>query len=1056
MFGPVFGLICRDKKLVLDVDRANTPQGRKVGSRSYIKGTGYERQMKDRGVEAEEMLLDYRSTIFLPKPDFPMRAGLPKMEQALLDRWAEMGLWGKIRKTSLGRPKYILHDGPPYANGHLHIGTALNKILKDIVNRYRQSIGYDADYVPGWDCHGLPIEWKIEERRRAKGETKDSVSVLEFRSECREFAQEWLDIQREEFKRLGVVGDWDQPYSTMHFESEALIAEELGHFLLNGLLYRGARPVHWSVVEQTALAEAELEYREHTSKTIFVGFKIAAVRGGSSRPNPQVRPGQVVPIWTTTSWTIPANRAVACHRDLSYRLVRVIALREGSGSAKLDDEIWLTPRQQGVALDAMGVSESEVLAEVKGSELEGCVLAHPLAQLPGCEFFAYDVPLLQGDFVQDDQGTGFVHLAPGHGQDDFRLCRAHGIEAKETVNAEGRYVDELPLFGGKNVLEEDGREGPANESVIAALAECGALLGRDTLVHPYPHSWRSKAPVIIRLASQWFIAMDKPLETPSEASGFPSLAVGVVGKTLRQLALRAIEETAFFPSRGLDRLHSMIAARPDWCISRQRLWGVPLPIFTDKTTGDALQDPAVLARIVEAFRTEGADAWYQSPKERFLGDHDPKCFEQSTDVVDVWFDSGSTHAFVLEAHSRLHSPADLYLEGTDQHRGWFHSSLLESCGTRGRAPYKGVLTHGFVNDDQGRKMSKSLGNTVLPSDVVRELGADIIRLWVVSEDYFNDVGIGPDTLRHVSDHYRRIRNSFRWLIGALDDFTGDADVIIGDGTSLPPLERWVLGRLVQLDQRLRTQIDVHQYHRIFRDLYEFCVQDLSALYFDVRKDLVYCGARQSASRQQALAVMSKLFDWLTAAWAPILSFTTEEAFLARHGLAATTEDVPAESAVDSVHLQLLPEINPAWQDEGLAIHFESVLRVRRATLAAIDVARNEKLLGASLEASPVCHAPAQVMDAIQSISGLDMAELCITSAFTFVERAGSGGNDETQSGDLQIDVQRVTGAKCDRCWQYRDDIGQTGAFPDACGRCVDAMRANGLQEAPKAPKVRKA
>ncbi|MGP8170971.1 isoleucine--tRNA ligase, partial [Rhodoblastus sp.] len=737
---------------------------------------------------------DYSATLYLPRTDFPMRAGLPKKEPELLAHWESIGLTEKMRQENAGKPKFVLHDGPPYANGNIHIGHALNKILKDLVTRSQRMLGKDANYVPGWDCHGLPIEWKIEEQYRSKGRNKDEVPVVEFRRECRAFAEHWLDIQREEFKRLGVAGDWAGRYATMDFFAESVIAREIMKFAANGLLYRGSKPVMWSVVEKTALAEAEVEYEDHTSDWVFVAFP---VKGQDAR----------VVIWTTTPWTLPGNRAISFSHKIAYGLYRVVAAPEGNW-AKPGDQFVLAEKLAESVFQAAKVEAFERVREVLTRELAGMTCAHPLEKLG----YDFKVPLLDGDHVTDDAGAGFVHTAPGHGREDFdiwmassRLLHEREIDTRipYTVDADGFYTEEVPGFPGARVIDDKGNKGDANERVIKALIEAEALLARGKMKHPYPHSWRSKKPVIFRNTPQWFIAMDKPFSAPLDATAAKALGAGSNGPTLRAIALEEIARTTWVPAAGENRITGMIANRPDWVVSRQRAWGVPIAVFVKKGGHDILVDEKVNARIVEAFAREGADAWYkEGAAERFLApDHDPENYEKIDDVLDVWFDSGSTHAFTLE--DPVHFPTlagirrrhdggpdeVMYLEGSDQHRGWFHSSLLESCGTRGRAPYDSVLTHGFVLDEKGRKMSKSLGNVVAPQTVIKDAGADILRLWVAASDYADDLRIGKEILATFSETYRKLRNTLRWMLGALAHFD-PAEAVAKE--NMPELERAVL------------------------------------------------------------------------------------------------------------------------------------------------------------------------------------------------------------------------------------------------------------------------
>jgi len=941
------------------------------------------------------MTVDYKATVFLPQTDFPMKAGLPKLEPELLARWVKLDLYKKLRADAKGRPPFVLHDGPPYANGNIHIGTAMNKILKDIVVRTRQMTGQDANYVPGWDCHGLPIEWKIEEQYRAAGRDKDAVPKVEFRKECRDFANYWIDVQRAEFKRLGVTGDWDHPYLTMDYAAEAAIVDECLKFLMNGGLFRGSKPVMWSVVEKTALAEAEVEYHEHTSSTLFVKFPV--VQGPASAA------GASIVIWTTTPWTLPANRAIALKADADYVRVRVTALAE-KAQGKVGDEVLVAAELLPQVLKACLIEGHEVVATLKGSDLTGAVCAHPLRG----QGYDFDVPVLAGDFVTMDTGTGFVHIAPGHGKDDFDLWTAtfgqDGIPF--LVAPDGSYYDNVPLFAGKRILTAEGKDGDANGAVIGAMAAAGALLGKGRLRHQYPHSWRSKAPLIFRNTPQWFISMET--------------------NDLRKTALAAIEATRFVPASGQNRLRGMIQDRPDWVISRQRAWGVPISVFVNKATGECLRDPAVNQRIVDAVKAEGADAWFASPPERFLGSqYKADDYEQVADILDVWFDSGSTHAFVLEQRPDLRWPASLYLEGSDQHRGWFHSSLLEACGTRGRAPYDAVLTHGFVMAGDGQKMSKSLGNVVAPQSVMDQNGADILRLWVVSTDFTEDLKISGDIIKAQVDAYRRIRNTMRWLLGNLAGFSAAEKVDVKD---MPPLERFVLHRLAELDKAVRDAVEAFDFHRLFVSVYTFCSVDLSAFYFDIRKDALYCDATGSTRRRAARTVLDQVFNCLTAWLAPILVFSAEEAWLARF---------PSEDG--SVHLRQFPEIPAAWRDEALAKRWDKVRDLRRVVTGALEIERAQKRIGTSLQAHPVLHAPAADLAALD---GLDFAEICITSGVTLsADPAPAGAFSLADVGGAAVIPGMALGNKCQRCWQVLVEVGQDAAHPDLCRRCTAAVAA---------------
>ncbi len=938
---------------------------------------------------------DYRSTVFLPKTSFPMRGGLPQREPQLLQRWAEIGLHERLRAASAGREKFVLHDGPPYANGHIHIGHAVNKILKDIVVRSRQMTGWDAVYVPGWDCHGLPIEWKIEEKYRAAGQDKDAVPVLTFREECRAFAAHWVMVQGEEFRRLGVMGDWQNPYTTMTAAAEAQILREIHKVLLNGGLYRGLKPVLWSVVEKTALAEAEVEYYDHTSDTIWVRFPV--VRAA----DPALEGASVV-IWTTTPWTMPGNRAVAYGEAIDYVVLQVEAVGPEARVAAGDRLVVAAALADQVA-EAAGITGQSVLATLPGAALAGTVCRHPLDGR-GYEF---DVPLLPGEFVTTEAGTGLVHIAPGHGADDFELGQAHGLPVPETVAEDGRYLDHVPLFAGRVIYRPDGKKGDANKAVMTALEEAGALVARGQLRHSYPHSWRSKAPLIFRATPQWFISM--------ETNG------------LREKALAALEETRFVPPAGYNRLSSMIASRPDWCISRQRAWGVPIAIFVEKATGEPLRDPAVCERIAAAFAERGSDAWYDTDPQTFLGDaYNAADYAQVFDIVDVWFESGSTHAFVLEQRPDLKWPASLYLEGSDQHRGWFHSSLLESCGTRGRAPYEAVLTHGFTLDEQGRKMSKSLGNGVEPQEVVSTSGADILRLWIVSTDYTEDQRIGPEVLKYQADAYRRLRNTLRYLLGALDGFA-EAERL--EPAAMPELERWVLHRLWEIDRQVRQAIVDYDFHEMATVLHNFCAVDLSAFYFDIRKDSLYCDRPDDPRRRAVRTVLDMLFDHLAVWLAPILCFTAEEAWLARHG----------EAEDSSVHLRTFPEVPESWRDDALAERWRQLRELRRVVTGAIELERGAKRIGSSLQAHPVLHCDAATA---ARLDGADFAEICIVSGFNIrVGAVPERAFTLPELPDVGATVQLAEGHRCERCWRVLPEVGSAPHHADLCLRCDDAVTA---------------
>jgi len=949
---------------------------------------------------------DYKDTVFLPATDFPMRGGLPQKEPEILARWQKLGLYDKQRKKSQGQKQFILHDGPPFANGHIHVGHALNKILKDVVVRSRQMSGFDAPYVPGWDCHGLPIEWKIEEQYRAKGQDKDTIPVAQFRAECRAFAKQSSVTQSTDFQRLGVNGDWKHPYLTMDFRSEAIILREIHKFFKAGLMYKGARPVMWSVVEKTALAEAEIEYHDHKSTTLWVRFPIVKT------PNEDLKGASVV-IWTTTPWTIPANRAIA-YGDFAYALVRIEGVDEGS-ALKPGDEIIVAAALVADFCTAAKVTAKTVLNEaLAGSALEGTLCAHPFRGREGCEgYFNYDVPLYFGDFVTTEAGTGFVHIAPGHGEDDFNLGRKYKIKFDETVGDDGRYLPNIKGFEGLYVYTPDGKPGEAGVAVIRALAHQGALLAKKNITHSYPHSWRSKAPLIFRTTPQWFIALDE-------------VTVGDTGKTLRELALGAIGDTKWYPAAGEARIRGMIETRVDWCISRQRLWGVPIALFTNKKTSEPLKDEAVLDRIEAAFDKEGADAWYTHSAQEFLGEnYKAEDYDQVFDIVDVWFESGSTHSFVLDQSwpnpewPNLRWPADLYLEGSDQHRGWFHSSLLEACGTRGRAPYKAVMTHGFTLDEKGYKQSKSLGNIVDPNEICKTMGADILRLWVLSSDYSMDQSIGPNILKQTGDLYRRLRNTLRYLLGALDGFTPAENLAYED---MPELEQWVLHRLREIDLAVQADVEAHNYTHLLQTLHAFCTVDLSAFYFDIRKDSLYCDAATTLRRRATRTVLDLVFEHLVRWLAPILCYTAEEAFLARH---------PSEDG--SVHLEVFLRTPEAWTNEALGQKWEAIRDLRRVVTGAMEVARAEKKIGSSLQAAPDVY-----LDATQKalLDGVDFAEICIASALHLHEGAvPDGAFTLPDVAHIGVVVALAEGQKCERCWQVRQDVSAQGL----CPRCAQAI-----------------
>jgi isoleucyl-tRNA synthetase len=962
------------------------------------------------------MTIDYKTTVFLPKTEFAMRANLPEREPGILAHWRKLDLYRRLRADSKGREKFILHDGPPYANGHLHIGHALNKVLKDVINRSQQMLGKDANYVPGWDCHGLPIEWKIEEKYRAEGKDKDEVPILKFREECREFAEHWIGVQKEEFIRLGVVGDWERPYTTMTPAAEARIAQEVMAFAANGLLFRGSKPVMWSVVEKTALAEAEIEYHDHVSDQVWVKFPLAAASGDLA--------GAAVVIWTTTPWTIPGNRAICFSSRIEYGLYAVTDAPADNWT-KTGERLLMADALAAAVMKQARVADYRRIRGVAHEALAQAVCDHPLKRVLG---YPFPVPLLDGAHVTDDAGTGFVHTAPGHGRDDFEVWMANGRALAAcginpaipyTVDDDGFFTDQAPGFSGKRVITDKGDKGDANDAVIQALIKAGALIARGRLEHQYPHSWRSKKPLIFRNTPQWFIAMDRDVV---EKDGTRQ------GDTLRARALAAIAATEFYPATGQNRLRGMIESKPDWVISRQRAWGVPIAVFVrEKGDGSAevLKDARVNARILAAFEKEGADAWFaEGVAARFLApDHDPAEWKKVDDILDVWFESGSTHGFVLEDRPDLGWPASLYLEGSDQHRGWFHSSLIESCGTRGRAPYDAVLTHGFVLAEAGVKMSKSLGNVVAPQEIIKTYGADILRIWVCASDYSEDLKIGPEILKHQVDAYRRLRNTFRYLLANLDGFDASERLPV---ERMPALERWVLHRLTELDALVRRSCANFDFHTLFTALHNFCAVDLSAFYFDVRKDAVYCNRRDDPTRRAARTVLDDLFSCLTAWLAPIICFTAEEVWLTRF-----------PGASSSVHLRRFPDVPAAWRDDKLAAQWETIRNVRRVVTGALEIARAEKRIGSSLQANPVVHIDPKYRGAL---AGVDFAEIAITSGLTLADgTAPAGAFTMPEVEGVAVTVELAAGAKCERCWKVLEEVGTVAAHETVCARCADAV-----------------
>ena len=924
--------------------------------------------------------MEFKDTIFLPKTTFEMRANLPQKEPKILEEWDKEKIFLKLREKSKGREKFVLHDGPPYANGHIHMGTALNKILKDVIVRTQQMSGKDSIYVPGWDCHGLPIEWKIEEEYRKKGQNKDDVPIVQFRQECREFAEKWIEIQKKEFRRLGVEGDWNNPYLTMSNEAEAQIVRELGKFLLDKSLYKGARPVLWSVVEKTALADAEVEYEDHTSNTIYVKFKVT-----KSLINELVDTNIV--IWTKTPWTIPGNRAVAYGKDLEYSLIEIIKTNEKS-LANIGEKLVIADELKNQVLDEIGIDESKIIKKFFGKDLEGTECEHPFKSLG----YNFNVRALEGDFVNLEQGTGIVHIAPGHGADDYILGIKNDVDVIQTVEDDGKYNHHAVGFEGEHVYKVD-------QKIADKLKEFKKLLHQGTLRHSYPHSWRSKAPLIFRNTPQWFISMDK--------------------KDLREKALKSIDETIFYPPQGQTRLRSMIETRPDWCVSRQRVWGVPLPLFVNKKTEQPLRDIKVINRIADIYEKEGSDTWFTEDPKRFLGDDfSINDYDQIQDVVEVWFDSGSTHAFCLEKREDLKWPASMYLEGSDQHRGWFHSSLLESAGTRGRAPYESVLTHGFVVDGKGRKMSKSLGNVISPEKVMSQYGVDILRLWVVASDYYDDLKLDNAILKAQSDSYRRIRNTFRYLIGNLEGFDEKEKINIAE---FPELEKYILHRLWEVDQIIQKCVKDFNFHLMFTTLLNFCSNDLSAFYFDIRKDSIYCDSFDSKKRRSARTLLNLIFDHLVRWLAPSLSFTCEEAW-------------KAKGNTSSIHLEDFLKASQDFKNNDIANKWNIIKNIRKVITGAIEKKRAEKLIGSSLEANVIIYVKEDLKKKIEEIN---FDEIAITSSFQLLDYKNKKDYFALEEiDDVAVTVEKTDGQKCERCWKYTDILQDK----QICQRCDEAIK----------------
>jgi isoleucyl-tRNA synthetase len=890
-----------------------------------------------------------KSQINLPKTAFSMKANLPIREPAILKYWEEINLYQELRNSRKGNEKFILHDGPPYANGNIHMGTALNKILKDIIVKFHQMDGKDSVYVPGWDCHGLPIEWKIEEQYKKNKKNKNEVPIVEFRKECRSFAEKWIEIHKTQFKRLGVVGDWDNYYSTMSFNAEAQIVRELGKFLKEGSLYKGFKPVLWSTVEKTALADAEVEYQDHKSDTIYAAFTVKS-------SNLKELIGNDIIIWTTTPWTIPANKALAYNESLDYLLIEI---EEGNFK---DKKIIIANALLDSVLKDCNISRYKRIKEFKGKEFKNTVCFHPFINLG----YDFEIPMLEARFVTTEQGTGIVHCAPSHGPDDFNLCLNNGIKAIETVDGDGKYTKSVPLFEGLHIFK-------SNPIVIEKLKEQKKLLANGELTHSYPHSWRSKAPLVHRATPQWFISMDS--------------------HHLREKALKAIDETKFYPSKGKERLKAMIETRPDWCVSRQRVWGVPLPIFINKKTKEILIDDEVNENIAKIYEKEGSDCWFSDDPQRFLGTkYKAEDYEKMSDIVEVWFDSGSTHSFVLEKREDLKWPASMYLEGSDQHRGWFHSSLLESCGTRGRAPFETILSHGFVVDGRGFKMSKSLGNVIAPEEILRRYGADILRIWVASSNYAEDLKIDYSILEQHADSYRKIRNTFRYLLGNVNDNYEELKLSSIDINRLPELEQFILHRVFMINENFKKYFYNYDFHNLYKELLNFCVVDLSAFYFDVRKDCLYCDPKNSKKRSSVILVLNIILKMLLRWFAPILSFTTEEIF----SLLLKKK---------SIHLEKFIDVPKEFRNDRLNMKWLDLLKIRNICNLSIEEKRKEKIIGSSLEASILLKLNEKQMSEVQDV---DLSEILIVSEVKI---------EKESSDNIIAETKKANGIKCSVCWK---------------------------------------
>ena len=925
--------------------------------------------------------MDYKESLNLPQTDFPMKANLSKREPEILAKWEGMGLYHMLRKQGKGRPRYILHDGPPYANGNIHLGTALNKILKDMIVKSRQMSGFDAVYVPGWDCHGLPIEHQVD---RELGARKASMTQVEIRRHCRAYAERFIDIQRKEFKRLGVLGEWENPYLTMAYAYEATIARELGRFFERGSVIRSKKPIYWCASCRTALAEAEVEYHAHVSPSIYVKFPMTE-KSRAQFPEFSGKPVYVL-IWTTTPWTIPANLAITLHPDFEYVAVSVA------------DEIWILAA--GLLENCMrllGVQDYKILRNFRAADLRGLACQHP--------FLDRESILILGSHVTLEAGTGCVHTAPGHGREDYDMALEYGLDIYSPIDDDGRFTKEVPFFEGQFVFD-------ANKAVNAKLREVERLMLESDIEHSYPHCWRCKKPVIFRATEQWFIAMDR--------------------NELRHKALAWIERVEWIPSWGKERIYNMIQNRPDWCISRQRSWGVPITVFTCSNCGRLLATPEVFRHVTALFEKEGADCWFDRDVKALLppGTVCPECrsedFRKEMDILDVWFDSGVSWAAVLEQRDTLRAPADLYLEGSDQHRGWFHSSLLAAVGTRDMAPYKSVLTHGFVVDGQGYKMSKSLGNVIAPEEIIRQYGAEVLRLWVSAEDYRDDIRISPDILKRLSEAYRRIRNTCRFLLGNLGDFDPVADAL--PYLQMDELDRFALIQLQDLIKKVRHAYDRFEFHRVYHALHNYCVVDLSSFYLDILKDRLYVSATRSNSRRSAQTALYQILTAVLKLMAPVLSFTAEEAWW----------HLP-QRASETIHLESFPEIDPTLQDDDLNQRWQTILGIRSDVTRALEGARQTKVIGHPLDALVRLVLPEELRAAFSGQEEL-LRSVFIVSKVEF-SPAPSLVNavDGIELPGLQVQIEPAQGDKCERCWVRSEKVGQFSDHSTICDRCYGVV-----------------